>query len=151
MTDLDSYPLLQLLKEDRRYPLEAYEFIRDSLSFAQDTLKMGEDSLPEPTLELEVRSSQAHPEKHLSGQQLCEAIRIYAIDQFGFMAKTVLNNWGMFATDDFGEIVYNLISIGWMKKSSQDRRDHFDGVFDFDRAFVDDFQISVPDLRERKS
>lgn len=145
MSEEDVFPIYQLLKEDPRYPIEAYQFIRDALAYAQDVLKLGEDTRPEPSLELENSVSQTVPERHISGQQLCEAIRVFAIEQFGLMAKTVLNNWGLNTTGDFGEVVYNLIGIGWMKKSSLDRRDHFDDVFDFDRAFVEDFQITIPD------
>lgn len=141
----DIYPIYQLLKEDPRYPIEAYRFIRECLEYAQETLKMGEDDRPEPSLELEHAPAQTLPERHLSGQQLCEAIRLYALEQWGMMAKPVLNNWGMKSTSDFGEIVYNLISIGWMKKSSRDRRDHFNEVFDFDEAFNDETVFSVPD------
>lgn len=145
MTEEDIFPLYQLLKEDPRYPLDAYRFIRDALSYAQDELKLGEDARPEPSLELESNAPQVVPERHITGEQLCDAIRIFATEQFGLMAKTVLNSWGMKTTGDFGEIVYNLISIGWMKKSSRDRRDHFDDVFDFDKAFVEDFQITIPE------
>ena len=151
MSDDDNYPIYQLLKDDPRYPLEAYRFIREALAFAQEILNMGEEAHPEPSLDLEGSKSQTAPEKHLSGQQLCEAIRVYAVEQFGFMAKTVLNNWGMYSTSDFGEIVYNLINIGWMKKSSRDRRDHFDDVYDFEQAFVQDFQITVPDQSQSRS
>ena len=58
-------------------------------------------------------------ERHITGQQLCEAIRKYALEQYGFMAKTVLNSWGVFSTGDFGEIVYNLIRIKHMKRSDR--------------------------------
>ena len=141
----DFYPIYQLLKEDTRYPMEAYKFVRHALAYAQEVLDLGEESRPEPNLELEESQEPTPPERHLSGQQLCEAIRVYAIDQFGYLAKTVLNSWGLHSTADFGEVVYNLISIGWMKKSTNDRRDHFDDVFDFDKAFVEDFKISIPD------
>lgn len=74
-------------------------------------------------------------ECHVTGQQLCDGIRQYALAQFGLMAKVVLNSWGIYSTSDFGEIVYNLIKVGVLKKSPQDRRAHFDGVYDFDEAF----------------
>lgn len=61
------------------------------------------------------------------------------------MVKIVLNLWGMKMMGDFGEIVYNLISIGWMKKLICDCWDYFDNVFDFDKVFVDDFKINVLD------
>ncbi len=57
------------------------------------------------------------------------------------MAKLVLGNWGMHATRDFGEIVFNLIRIGRMKKTPQDRREDFDDVFDFEQAFCRQFRI----------
>ena len=112
----EAISLQQLLESDQRYPLDAYLFVRDALSYAADELKLG-DTIGEPTLDLESsgRTSQSG-ERHLTGQELCDAIRQYAINQFGFMAKTVLNNWGITTTSDFGNLVYNMISIGLMKK-----------------------------------
>ena len=60
------------------------------------------------------------------------------------MAKTVLNSWGVRSTGDFGEIVFNLIRIGHMRKTPQDRREDFDDVYDFDTAFEEEFRISLP-------
>ena len=51
------------------------------------------------------------PERHLTGQELCEAIRQYAVEEFGYLAKSVLNSWGVYKTRDFGNIVFNLIEI----------------------------------------
>ena len=127
----DPHPIFQLLQTDLRYQLNAYQFVRDSLAFAQEVLPQEE---PE-----------AGEEPHLTGQQLCEAIRLFAIDQFGYMSKTVLNNWGIHDTGDFGEIVYNLIDIGMMKKSDTDQREHFVNVYSFEKAFVEDFQIPGQD------
>jgi len=136
----DAFAIYKLLKDDERYGVEAYTFVRDALAYAQDVLRMGQESDVEPTLDLETEKSA--PERHLTGQDLCEAIRLYSIDQFGYMARIVLKNWGILSTSDIGNIVYNLISIGWMKKSSEDRRDHFDDVFDFEEAFEKTFQFT---------
>jgi len=127
----DPHPIFQLLQSDLRYQLHAYQFVRDSLAYAQEVLPND--------------ASEAEIEPHLSGQELCEAIRLFAIDQFGYMSKTVLNNWGIQGTNDFGEIVYNLIDIGMMKKSETDEREHFSDVYSFEKAFVEDFQIDVAD------
>lgn len=145
------HPFLRLLRDDPRYKLEAYQFVRDALSYAQEVLQLGaaqpteasdeEIELPDDLDELEEKP---RVEAHLTGQQLCEAIRIYAQEQYGLMAKTVLHSWGLRSTGDFGEIVYNLIEIGLMKKSKQDRRSDFDNVYDFDRAFDQQFQITRP-------
>ena len=61
------------------------------------------------------------------------------------MAKTVLNSWGLKETLDFGEVVYNLIDIGMMRKSESDSKEDFAGVYDFDSVFVDDFDIQSQD------
>jgi uncharacterized repeat protein (TIGR04138 family) len=84
------------------------------------------------------------PEKHLTGQQLCEAIRLYALEQYGYMAKTVLNSWGVHNTGDFGEIVFNLIRIKQMKKTREDRREDFNDVFDFETGLKQSFKITPP-------
>lgn len=138
----DTIALYRLLKEDTRYGVEAYKFVREALAYAQDELRMGQASEFEPILDLQ--SDKAMPERHLTGQDLCEAIRLYSIEQFGYLARVVLKYWGIESTSDIGNIVYNLISIGWMKKSSEDRRDHFDDVFDFEEAFEKTFRFTQP-------
>ena len=132
----DPHPIFVLLQTDLRYQLQAYQFVRDSLAYAQEVLPNDKSE----------SKSETEKEPHLTGQELCEAIRLFAIDQFGYMSKTVLNNWGIKGTGDFGEIVYNLIDIGMMKKSETDEREHFADVYSFEKAFVEDFQIDVADL-----
>lgn len=134
-------PILQLLEKDPRYKLEAYQFVREALDFAHRSLGMG-SSRPVPA------GQDPPPEAHLTGQQLCDAIRQLAMEQFGYMAKTVLNNWGVHSTSDFGEIVYNLIEINEMKKSDSDRREDFDDVYDFDEALLEQFEIRLPERPE---
>ena len=36
------HPIFELLKKDPRYKLEAYQFVRDALAYAQDELGMGQ-------------------------------------------------------------------------------------------------------------
>jgi uncharacterized repeat protein (TIGR04138 family) len=132
------HPIVQLLRDDPRYRVEAYQFVRDALTYAHEVMDLGEPA------EQEAASEEESPKRHLTGQQLCEAIRCYALEQYGLMAKTVLNSWGIQRTSDFGEIVYNLIDIGLMKKSRTDRREDFDGVYDFDAALCQEFQITRP-------
>jgi uncharacterized repeat protein (TIGR04138 family) len=140
--------LFALLKKDRRYPLEAYHFVQEALTFAQDVLEMGayvDAPAAVDDEEEEEPETEAEASKHLTGQQLCEAIRQYAVEQYGYMALVVLKDWGITTTSDFGEIVYNLIGIGSMKKSARDRREDFDDVYDFDEVFRKQFQITRPD------
>lgn len=134
----DEKTLIPLVERDRRYPMEAYRFMHDALRYAQEELNMGQDDEP-------LASSSLLPtaERHLTGQELCEAIRHYALKQYGFMAKTVLNRLGMYQTQDFGNVVYNLISIGQMKKGPRDRRDHFNDVYDFEVVFRQEYRFEV--------
>ncbi|MFM8173636.1 MAG: Minf_1886 family protein [Pirellulaceae bacterium] len=120
------HPIIELLQQDHRYPLESYQFVREGLAYAQQVMKMPPEG---------GAGSEPEGEHHLTGQQLCEAIRHYAVDQFGYLAKTVLNHWNIYSTSDFGEIVYNLIRIKQMKKSKSDRREDFDDVYPFEGAF----------------
>ncbi len=139
------HPILQLLRDDPRYKIDAYQFVRDGLSYAQEVLELGGAESTELTPDELEDETQPRVEAHLTGQQLCEAIRQYALEQYGLMAKTVLNSWGIHSTSDFGEIVYNLIEIGLMKKSKQDRREDFDNVYEFDTALRQEFQITRPE------
>lgn len=152
-----SHPLSQLLQRDRRYPLDAYLFILEALSFAQESLGMGQEP---PSEELESaalaeeepgargkakRPRRRRSERHLTGQQLCEAARHYAIQQYGYLARTVLANWGVKRTDDFGELVFNMIEIGQMRKTRKDKREDFHHVYDFSEAFSRDLTFVAPD------
>jgi len=126
-----------LLRSDIRYKREAYQFVTEALHYAQEELGMGSPGQYDP--------HQRAYEPHLTGQQLCEAVRIYSLEQFGYMAKVVLNTWGIYSTSDVGEVVYNLIGIGKMKKSKRDRREDFDNVYEFEEALRRRFRIVVPD------
>jgi len=153
-----AHPLGQLLRRDPRYKLDAYLFVLESLSFAQESLGMG----AEPPLEdlepargsadasAKPRARPGKPrrkpaERHLTGQELCEAARQYAIQQYGYLACTVLGTWGLRSTADIGEIVFNMIEIGQMRKTRKDKREDFHGVYDFDEAFQRNCSFVVPD------
>jgi uncharacterized repeat protein (TIGR04138 family) len=116
----------------------------EALNYAHSHLGMGTER-PVECEEDPDESSHRESERHLTGQQLCEAIRLYALEQYGYMAKCVLNSWGVYTTGDFGEIVFNLISIGQMRKTADDRREDFDDVFDFDTGLQQSFKITLPE------
>jgi uncharacterized repeat protein (TIGR04138 family) len=146
MPQLDpTHPLAKLLNRDKRYKFDAYVFVFEALNFAHEVLGMGQER-PQEDDESETPppKSKRKAARHLTGQQLCEAIRQYALDQFGLMAKSVLASWGVRTTTDFGNIVFNLIEAGQMRKTKQDSIDDFADVFDFDEAFIRDFKITPP-------
>ena len=143
-----THPLLLLVQRDKRYTVDAYLFVLEALTYAQETLGMGEeagesdrDTPSESSSRPRKRRKRA--EQHLTGQQLCEAARRYALDQYGYLAKTVLGNWGVVSTRDLGEIVFNMIDIGQMRKTRKDRREDFHDVFDFEDVFRDRFRFVV--------
>jgi uncharacterized repeat protein (TIGR04138 family) len=143
METADSF--LRLIREDRRYYAEAYVFVWEALNFAQQELGMGAEHVSEPVEAAPEDDETRQPQRHVTGQELCEAIRRFAVRQFGYMAKVVLNSWGIKTTGDFGEIVFNLIRIGRMRKTKDDRREDFENLYDFDAAFVQDFKFSAKD------
>jgi uncharacterized repeat protein (TIGR04138 family) len=137
---------IALLREDRRYKPEAYIFIFEALSYAQNVLGMGAEKPSETSAHVHAaKESEEVAERHVTGQELCEAIRQYALHQYGYMSKIVLNSWGLHNTGDFGEVVFNLIRIGKMKKTPSDTRVDFNDIYEFDRAFRDDFHITPPE------
>ena len=135
--------IVELAQRDGRYRWEAYVFVQEALVYAQLELGMGR---PRPYgTESETEDAAPTDEAHLTGQELCEAIRLYAADRYGLMAKVVLNSWNVENTRDFGEIVYQLIEIGEMTKSQHDRLEDFDEVYDFAEALQHRYQITMSD------
>ena len=116
--------LEQILRDDPRYDLEAYVFIREALDF---TIKM----LSKPV---------EGPGRHVSGAELLEGIRQYALQEFGPLSKTVLNQWGITRCVDFGDLVFNLVEKGVLGKTDQDKKEDFSGGYDFDEAFRTPFK-----------
>lgn len=142
-----THPIAKLMKDDRRYKIDAYAFVFEALNYAHTQLGMGVERPAEAEEEGDEAAREGdeaarESERHLTGQQLCEAIRVYALEQYGYMAKCVLNSWGVHNTGDFGEIVFNLIAIGQMRKTPDDRREDFDDVFDFETGLQQSFKIT---------
>ena len=104
----------KLADRNLKYKLEAYGFL---LSGLHHTMK------------------KINPPRHITGREFCEGILDYAIDQFGPMARTVLEYWGIKNTLDFGIIVFELVEVELMRKTEEDSLDDFKNVYDFDVVF----------------
>jgi uncharacterized repeat protein (TIGR04138 family) len=122
----------ELIRHDPRYTYEAYEFLFAALAHTQ---KMLERTPPADRV--------ADQEYHVSGRELLEGVRDLALRDFGLMARTVFRMWGINRTDDIGELVFNLVEAGLMSKTSEDQRQDFHGVYDLDKALVQDYRIEV--------
>ncbi len=147
-------PLLsitELLQQDRRYKVEAYAFVFEALKYGHEVLGLGKvRAKAEAATASEPSSSEKESsERHLTGQELCESIRQYALEQYGYMARSVLESWGVRKTGDFGEIVFNLIKVGEMRKTKDDRLEDFEDVFDFENGLCNSFEIKAPVERPR--
>jgi uncharacterized repeat protein (TIGR04138 family) len=128
MQDTDFAEIVALIcKEDPRFDRKAYDFIRLGLDHTVKELKKKE-------------GSKAGRSRHVSGAELLEGLRVYALDQFGPLAKTVLNSWGVKRCSDFGELVFNLIEYNVFSKTDNDRREDFADIYTFDDAFVKPFR-----------
>lgn len=120
----------QIVEEVGLYPREAYHFVQAGLSYTVGKLH-GE----------EAAEGEERPSRHISGQQLCEGLREFALMQWGMMARTVLRRWGIGRTDDFGRIVFALVDNGHMSKTDEDDIEDFHQVFDFKTAFDQGYKI----------
>ena len=149
------HPLVKLLCEDRRYKVDAYQFVKEGLRYAQELRyppkgagdtegKVSRHITPQDlgALNQEIAELEGKVSRHITGQDLCHALRRLAHDRYGYLALPVLQSWGVRSTSDFGEVVYNLIKIGDMSMSPGDSREHFDDVYDFEQVLLRDFTIS---------
>jgi uncharacterized repeat protein (TIGR04138 family) len=128
MQDPDFAEIVTLIcKEDTRFDRKAYDFVRVGLDHTVKELRKKD-------------ASRAEKSRHVSGPELLDGLRIYALDQFGPLTKTVLEAWGVNRCRDFGEIVFNLIEYNIFSKTESDRREDFSDIYDFEDAFVKPFQ-----------
>ena len=111
--------LAKIQAKDPRYHREAYLFVREALDHTQKAIAKN----PRSRI------------RHVSGQELLEGIREFALQQFGPMAKSVLAEWGICRCEDFGEIVFNMVEVDWLAKTNRDSRADFANGYDFDTAF----------------
>jgi uncharacterized repeat protein (TIGR04138 family) len=73
--------------------------------------------------------------KHVSGIELLIGIKALLLKKFGPMTMTVLNHWGIKTTDDFGNIVFNLVENKILAKDTQDQYESFKNAYDFEEVF----------------
>src|SRR3954451_24175318 len=113
-----------------RYSREAYYFVREALDHTQKLLgRSGKEEI-----------------HHVTGQELLEGIRAYALHQYGPMVVTVFNEWGVRNCEDFGEIVFNMVEASVLAKTDRDTREDFKAGYDFFEAFRRPFVPTRPSL-----
>jgi len=110
---LDSL-LAQIYETDARYRTDAYEFVLEALSFTQKKFRRT---------------------KHVTGEELLQGIKELLMERFGPMALTVLKYWRIYATEDFGYIVFNLVEKRVLSKTEEDDIEGFRNKYSFEEVF----------------
>jgi uncharacterized repeat protein (TIGR04138 family) len=114
------YVLAKIIARDERYTRDAYHFVLGGCQ------KVWEKQFAAGDLTV----------THVSSGQLLEILRKHALDTFGNEAKSMLNAWGIFKCEDFGEIDFNLIDVGLLVARADDTKEDFRGGYDFGEAFA---------------
>jgi uncharacterized repeat protein (TIGR04138 family) len=127
--------LQTVVEEVDCYPIDAFQFVQQGLGYAVEKFHGG---ITDPSAN-----------RHISGQQLCEGLREYALLKWGLLARTVLRHWNINSTMDFGQIVFAMVNSGLLQKTDGDTIEDFRNVFDFKTAFEVGYRISLEQLSEK--
>lgn len=118
----------EIIREEPRYKPEAYIFLLEALGWIIDHLE---------------------EKRHITGQELLEGIRKYALESFGPTARMVFEHWGVTTTEDFGVVVFQLVSRNILATTETDSISDFVDVYDFKTAFEDNYSWAVEQKSER--
>ena len=122
MKELESFlsKIEKVIEENNQYKFEAYSFVMAGLHHTVSKLDKT---------------------RHVTGRELAEGIREYVLEQFGPLARTVLEYWGIRETLDFGKIVFALVEVGILRKQPEDKLEDFEKIYDFETAFDKGYEI----------
>ena len=124
-----------VVKSDPRYDRDAYVFLRDALDFTTKQQKKAKGTSV----------------RHVSGPELLEGLRQYALKEFGPMVMTVFDSWGIHSSEDIGNMVFNLIGAGIFGKTEKDSIEDFRNVYDFQEVFVKPFAPEKPAMTRARA
>lgn len=112
----------QLQERNPRFHTRSYEFVLHAL---HSVIR----SLDEP--------------RHITGRELTNGVRDLALGQYGPLARTVLEHWGIHETEDVGRVVFAMVEQGILVKEDEDHQQDFTDLFDFEEAFERDYPWSA--------
>jgi uncharacterized repeat protein (TIGR04138 family) len=121
--------LESVVANDPRYQRDGYIFLRDALDFTTKQQK----------------KAKGVTVRHVTGPELLNGVRQYALKEFGPMVMTVFDSWGIRSCEDIGHMVFNLIAAGVFGKTEEDSIEDFKNVYDFGEAFVTPFAPAKPE------
>src|SRR6266536_4649737 len=120
--------LESVITNDPRYHRDGYIFLRDALDFTTKQQK-------------KIKGVSV---RHVTGPELLDGVRHYALKEFGPMVITVFDSWGIHSCEDIGNMVFNLIGAGIFGKTEEDSMEDFKSVYDFEEVFVIPFAPEKP-------
>ena len=102
---------------------QAYFFLKEALDIALKNAEKAKDS----------------SEGHVSAKQLLHAFRDHALEEYGPMAGTLMEEWGLHSTSDVGSMVFALIEERMFGKQDSDSEEDFADLYSFHEAFAAPF------------
>jgi len=102
--------IVMIMKNDQRYPADAYNFISHAVTV--------------------VASRSKNKKQHITAFELLEGIKIVARETFGPFAAQVLIEWSVKLPGDVGAIVFNLVEAKALSSSDKDSPEDFAIEFD---------------------
>ena len=110
-----------ILRDDKRYGVGAYVFVRMALDF---------------TVKRACAENPSRAERHVSAAELLAGVRDFALETFGPMAMTLFEERGVYKTEDIGQIVFNMVRAQALRKTDEDKIEDFANGYDFRTGFV---------------
>lgn len=81
--------------------------------------------------------------RDVTGAELVNGLCDLAVEHFGYLAPTVLQQWGVTRSEDFGEIVFALVEVGLLGKSSHDSMADFANLCDLRTTLRERYRIEA--------
>jgi uncharacterized repeat protein (TIGR04138 family) len=114
-----------ITESDHRFDAGAFFLVREALDFTVERLA----------------AESSGEKRHVTGPELLNGFRDYTLKEYGPMAATLLEQWGMKSCRDIGEIVFLFIEHGVFGKQDSDSIDDFQEIYQFEDVFVKPFIV----------
>lgn len=114
--DFEADTFEDIVAKDSRYNARAYALLMDCIHY------LGRDG------------------HHMSGEDILDEFKERALDQYGPLTYTVLTEWGLAATEDIGEMMFNLTEAHRINRDEDDTPESFAAGYDFKEAFLGPYQ-----------
>ncbi len=116
--------IAEIIQMESRFEPGAYFLVREALDFTVDRLAEADGG----------------EKRHVTGPELLHGFRDYTLKEYGPMAATLLQDWGLTECEHIGQIVFLFIENGVFGKQDSDTIDDFSNIYEFETAFTEPFQ-----------